>query len=395
MIHVLVFESDHAFARELETELARYGCTVQVVDDANVGLQAAAIAPPSLILLSVELPKVNGYSVCNKLKKDPRLKDVPLILLSSESSDETFEQHKKLRTRAEDYVHKPIAAFEVVACARRFVAIGERAQSHYRAPGARENEVLGHDRSGSGPRNVIVLNDWLCDTSTWDGARNYLDGESFSWVFGDLRGYGRSRAQIGACTVLEAATDVLALADAIGWSRFAIVGHSMSTLVAVHLAQHHANRIERAVLLTPPPPSGFGADDAMIESARALARADDSTRGRALAQRFGDRLSRGFTSFKAARFRSSADPEAAARYVAMFARDGVPHPTARIAVPVLAITGEKDIPPMRRDGVMRALSPICDHLEVIALADSGHYPMEEMPPLTVALVERFLMANSS
>jgi hypothetical protein len=57
---------------------------------------------------------------------------------------------------------------------------------------------------------------------------------------------------------------------------------------------------------------------------------------------------------------------------------------------VLAITGEEDAPPMRREAVTRALGAICDHLVVKALADSGHYPMQEMPPLTVALVERFL-----
>ena len=57
---------------------------------------------------------MNGFSVCNKLKKDPALKDVPLIIMSSESSDETFEQHRKLRTRAEDYVHKPIAFGELL-----------------------------------------------------------------------------------------------------------------------------------------------------------------------------------------------------------------------------------------------------------------------------------------
>ena len=76
------------------------------------------------ILLSIELPRMNGFSVCNKLKKDPNLKDVPLIIMSSESSDETFEQHKKLRTRAEDYVHKPVAFGELLQHIQGFVHLG-------------------------------------------------------------------------------------------------------------------------------------------------------------------------------------------------------------------------------------------------------------------------------
>ncbi len=125
MTKVLVFESDAAFAGELRTELSQLGCSVNVVDDGNVGLSAAQTDPPNLILLSIELPRMNGFSVCNKLKKDAQLKDVPLIIMSSESSDDTFEQHKKLRTRAEDYVHKPIALGELLVHIRKLVPLGE------------------------------------------------------------------------------------------------------------------------------------------------------------------------------------------------------------------------------------------------------------------------------
>jgi DNA-binding response OmpR family regulator/chromosome segregation ATPase len=124
---VLVFESDPAFAGELRAEFGNLGCTVSIVDDGNVGLQQASIDKPDLILLSIELPRMNGFSVCNKLKKDANLKDVPLIIMSSESSEETFDQHKKLRTRAEDYVHKPIAFGELLEHVQQFVSVGEPA----------------------------------------------------------------------------------------------------------------------------------------------------------------------------------------------------------------------------------------------------------------------------
>jgi CheY-like chemotaxis protein len=120
---VLVFESDPAFAGELRSEFTRLGCSTTVVDDGNMGLQRAATDRPDLILLSIELPRMNGFSVCNKLKKDPGLREIPLIIMSSESSEETFEQHKKLRTRAEDYVHKPIAFGELLRHIRAFVPI--------------------------------------------------------------------------------------------------------------------------------------------------------------------------------------------------------------------------------------------------------------------------------
>jgi pimeloyl-ACP methyl ester carboxylesterase len=81
-----------------------------------------------------------------------------------------------------------------------------------------------------------------------------------------------------AFTVEEAATDVLEVADALGWRRFAIIGHSMSSLVALHLVQHWPGRIEKAVLVTPPPPMGLGADESRLDYLRSIACGDDSKR---------------------------------------------------------------------------------------------------------------------
>lgn len=115
MTKVLIFESDAAFAQSLVEGLAARRCIVEVVDDGEAGILRAELDPPQLILLSIELPRMNGFSVCNKLKRHKTLANVPLVLMSSEASDETFEQHKRLRTRAEEYVHKPIAVADLMA----------------------------------------------------------------------------------------------------------------------------------------------------------------------------------------------------------------------------------------------------------------------------------------
>jgi len=249
-------------------------------------------------------------------------------------------------------------------------------------------QVIGHEVLGSGPRRLIVMNDWLCDTSTWQSARAYLDLSRFSWCFADLRGYGRSRDRTGSFTALEAAADVLALADALGWQRFSIVGHSMSTYVALHLGQHSSTRVERVVLITPGPPRGFGADTAWLETAQANTR-DDARRAQAVRERFAARLSPGWGEYKCRRWLEVSDSEAAAMYIAMYARDGLPTPDVSVALPVLAITGGEDAPVMRKAAALENLSPLCPNLEVAELTQCGHYPMEEMPPLTVSLVENF------
>jgi DNA-binding response OmpR family regulator/chromosome segregation ATPase len=122
---VLIFESDASFASELQQAFEGLGCTVNVTDDANAGIQMAAAEKPDLILLTIELPRMNGFSVCNKIKRDAALKDVPLIIMSSDSTEETFEQHRRLRTRAEEYLRKPISFEDLRARLKPFLDLGD------------------------------------------------------------------------------------------------------------------------------------------------------------------------------------------------------------------------------------------------------------------------------
>ncbi|GAA4987234.1 alpha/beta hydrolase [Kineococcus glutinatus] len=251
-------------------------------------------------------------------------------------------------------------------------------------------ELLGTGLVGSGPLGVVVLNDWISDAWSWGPTRPYLDTGRCTWALTDLRGYGRSRHLPGPHDLRTAVADVLALADSLGWARFAVVGHSMSSLVALHLAQHCPDRLVRAAVLCPPPPAGFGADEAGLAAPRAVARGDDEVRRARLSQMWGERLGASWLELKLRRWREAADPEAVAGYVAMFARDGLPEPAAPVRVPLLAVTGEEDVPVMRAAAVRELLAPLRPDVEVVPLAQVGHYPMQEAPPLLAAVLGRFL-----
>ena len=79
---------------------------------------------PTLIILSVEPRKV-GYAICNKLKRSPSMREIPLVLISAEETMATFEQHKKLKSRAEEYLLKPLDMTELLAMANRLVDLGD------------------------------------------------------------------------------------------------------------------------------------------------------------------------------------------------------------------------------------------------------------------------------
>lgn len=114
MSGILFIDAEQPFADQTTSALRSRGFSVTLMDDGKEGLDVAAANRPDLIVLCVELPKMSGYSICNKLKKDNDLKGIPLIITSKEATPETFAQHKKLKTRAEDYLIKPFSEADLL-----------------------------------------------------------------------------------------------------------------------------------------------------------------------------------------------------------------------------------------------------------------------------------------
>jgi len=105
---VILIDSDANLNQFLDRELGRYGFRVESFADANE-VMARSQDLPQLVVLCID-PKRAGWAVCNRLRKSSNLKGIPLIVTSAEATEKDFEDHKKLKTRAEDYLHKPFAA---------------------------------------------------------------------------------------------------------------------------------------------------------------------------------------------------------------------------------------------------------------------------------------------
>jgi CheY-like chemotaxis protein len=106
---ILLIENDSSFAAEVSQALESSGFEVRVTGDGKEGLDLARDWSPEAVVLCVELPGMSGYLVCQKLKKDEALKALPLVLTSAEATEETFEKHRTLKARADEYLLKPYA----------------------------------------------------------------------------------------------------------------------------------------------------------------------------------------------------------------------------------------------------------------------------------------------
>ena len=99
--------------RVLTALLRERGYDVRGVTTGSAALMGAAAQPPDLILLDINMPGMNGYEVCQKLKENPQTQPVPIIFISA--LNEVFDKVKAFTVGGVDYITKPFQVEEVFA----------------------------------------------------------------------------------------------------------------------------------------------------------------------------------------------------------------------------------------------------------------------------------------
>jgi two-component system alkaline phosphatase synthesis response regulator PhoP len=110
---ILIIEDHLDMADILTRELTRHHYRAHVAPDGESGFAEAQRQPPSLIILDLMLPGMDGWEVCRLLKKDPKTKEIPLLILTA-LGDET-DRVKGLELGADDYLSKPFSLNELMA----------------------------------------------------------------------------------------------------------------------------------------------------------------------------------------------------------------------------------------------------------------------------------------
>src|SRR4051812_28941573 len=108
---ILLVDPDRQLTDRIAAALLPYGCKSVALADQNAVLTYPLV--PSLIVLCID-PKRQGWQVANALRKHPVLRAVPLIVTSAEATEADFEQHRKLKWRADEYERKPLGLERIV-----------------------------------------------------------------------------------------------------------------------------------------------------------------------------------------------------------------------------------------------------------------------------------------
>jgi CheY-like chemotaxis protein len=124
---IMIVDDNPANLKLLEDMLLQRGYEVRSFPLGRLALAAATKNPPDLILLDINMPEMNGYQVCERLKSTEGLSDIPVIFLSA--LNETEDKVQAFRSGGVDYISKPFQFEEVQARVQTHVKLRHAQQA--------------------------------------------------------------------------------------------------------------------------------------------------------------------------------------------------------------------------------------------------------------------------
>jgi diguanylate cyclase len=124
---ILIVEDTPESLRLLAAVLTEAGYVVREAPNGELALWTASRRPPSLVLLDIRMPGMNGFDVCRCLKDDPATANIPVIFLSALSDRE--DKAEGFAVGAVDYITKPFSESEVLARVRTHLRLAAASYS--------------------------------------------------------------------------------------------------------------------------------------------------------------------------------------------------------------------------------------------------------------------------
>jgi two-component system phosphate regulon response regulator PhoB len=112
MEHVLIVEDEIDIAHLVSFNLERAGYKVTIAGDGREGLERALQEQPTLVVLDLMLPGMDGYQVLKEMQRDSRTHAIPVLMLTAKS--QVDDRIKGLELGADDYLTKPFSPKELI-----------------------------------------------------------------------------------------------------------------------------------------------------------------------------------------------------------------------------------------------------------------------------------------
>ena len=176
---ILVVDDEPEAVELLEFNLKQAGFEVIAAADGAEALRKARSVLPSLIVLDLMLPEIDGLEVCKMLRRDPATARIPIIMLTAKAAE--IDRIIGLELGADDYITKPFSPRELVLRVRKVLQRGDAS--------AVENETLKFGELLIDPPRHLVK---------WRGKHIELTATEFKLllILAQRRGRVQSREQL-------------------------------------------------------------------------------------------------------------------------------------------------------------------------------------------------------
>ncbi len=116
---ILVVEDQRDNRQIIHDLLASVGYDTIEALDGEEGVRLAEACRPDLILMDIQLPRLDGYEATRRIKANPELRHIPIVAVTSYAL--SGDDVKAVEAGCDDYVTKPFSPRELVAAVRRFL----------------------------------------------------------------------------------------------------------------------------------------------------------------------------------------------------------------------------------------------------------------------------------
>ena len=117
---ILIVENSKSIQRFVELGLTATGFRVLQAEDGQEALDMLAKQKPDLILSDIQMPRVDGFELCKRVKSSPRYSSIPFVVMSS--SDDRIHMSRMLQYGAASYVVKPFALTQLISLIDRILS---------------------------------------------------------------------------------------------------------------------------------------------------------------------------------------------------------------------------------------------------------------------------------
>lgn len=118
---ILIADDNIQNCELLEAYLAEEAYEVQTATDGQQTLDKVASFQPDLILLDIMMPKVSGFEVCERLRRQPETKDLPVLMVTA--LNEMGDIEKAVKSGADDFLTKPVHRLELLTRVRSMLRV--------------------------------------------------------------------------------------------------------------------------------------------------------------------------------------------------------------------------------------------------------------------------------